>query len=349
MTYSTRAVAALAESEPLTPISIERRDVLPHDVRIDIEFSGICHSDIHTVRGDWGARPYPVVPGHEIIGRVVEVGDKATAHKVGDRVGVGVIIDSCRTCEKCLQGLENYCETALFTFGHPDPHMPGQFTFGGYSSSIVVTEDFVYSIPESLDPAAAAPLLCAGITVYSPLRHWNVGPGMTVGVAGIGGLGHLAVKFAAAMGARVVALTSSEKKRDLAHKLGAHDVVVTTDENQMSAWANSFDVIISTLPGNHDMNPYLELLGLDGTYVVVGALDDMTFDLNLRMLVARRRSIAGSMIGGLPETQEMLDFCGEHNITAEIELISADEINVAYDRVVSGDVLGRFVIDASTI
>lgn len=349
MTFETRAVAALAESEPLVPITIERRDVLADDVRIEIEYSGICHSDIHTVRGEWGQRPYPIVPGHEIIGKVVEVGSAVTKHKVGDRVGVGVIVDSCRTCEKCLQGLENYCDKALFTFGHADPHLPGKITQGGYSQTIVVTEDFTYSIPEGLDPAGAAPLMCAGITVYSPLRHWNVGPGMTVAVAGIGGLGHLAVKFAHAMGAHVIAMTRSNNKADLAQKLGADEVLVTSNPEQMAARAGTIDLIISTLPGNHDMSPYLELLNLDGTYVIVGALDEMTHNLNLRLLLGRRRSIAGSMIGGVPETQEMLDFCGEHNIVSEIELIYADYINQAYDRVVAGDVTGRFVIDAQTI
>jgi uncharacterized zinc-type alcohol dehydrogenase-like protein len=302
------------------------------------------------VRGEWGEKEYPVVPGHEIVGIVAEVGDGVVDFEVGDRVGVGVIVDSCRECDNCVDGLENYCNAGpVFTYGSPEEQLPGALTYGGYSRSIVVTEDFVFDIPDNLDPAGVAPLLCAGITVYSPLRHWGVGPGMVVGVAGIGGLGHMAVKFAAAMGAHVVALTSSDKKSAMARELGANDVLVTSDEAQMAEWANRFDVIVSTLPSNHNPNPYINLLAVDGAYVIVGAVEEIKHPLNVPALISRRRMVAGSMIGGLPETQEMLDFCGEHGITAEVEVIDAAEINVAYDRVVAGDVHFRFVIDAATI
>jgi uncharacterized zinc-type alcohol dehydrogenase-like protein len=350
MTSSTRAIAAQNTTDDLAAITIERRALLDHDVRVDIEFAGICHSDIHSVKGDWGPMHFPLVPGHEIVGHVAEVGPGVTTHKVGDLVGVGVIVKSCGECDKCLANLENYCDKgALLTFGAEDPDFPGQITQGGYSQSIVITEKFVLRIPANLDPAAVAPLLCAGITVYSPLKHWGVGPGMTVGVAGIGGLGHMAVKFAHALGARVVALTTSDEKVAVAKRLGADDVLITRDPAAMKAWRGKFDVIISTLPGDHDMNPFISLLAFEGTYVVVGAINDMTHPLNLPALISRRKSIAGSNIGGMKETQEMLDFAGEHGITADIELISADYVNEAYKRVVAGDVQFRFVIDTATI
>lgn len=352
MPTTVKAVGAKAENSPIEPLEIQRRDVLPEDVRVGIEYSGICHSDIHTVRGDWGDMPYPVVPGHEIIGRVLEVGDKVTRHKVGDLVGVGVIVNSCGECENCLDGDDHFCQGPtgpLLTFGEADPYTPGSFTQGGYSREIVTTEKFVYRIPENLDKAAAAPLLCAGITVYSPLKHWGAGPGKTVGVVGIGGLGHMAVKFAHALGAHTVAMTSSPEKVALGKSLGADEVLVTSDKEAMREAREKFDIIISTLPGDHDMNPYLDLLGRGGTYVVVGAVSNMTHPVLLPRLMKRHRSIAGSQIGSTRETQEMLDFCGEHNITADIELINADYINEAYDRVVAGDVQFRFVIDASTI
>ena len=350
MTFTTRAIAAQNTTDDLAAITIERRDLLEHDVRISIEFAGICHSDIHSVKGDWGPQHFPLVPGHEIVGHVVEAGPGVTTHKVGDLVGVGVIVKSCGTCDKCLAHLENYCDNgALLTFGSPDPDLPGHITQGGYSQSIVITEKFVLRIPKNLDPAAVAPLLCAGITTYSPLKHWGVGPGVTVGIAGIGGLGHLAVKFAHALGAHVVALTTSDEKVALAKSLGADDVLITRDADAMKAWRGKFDVIISTLPGDHDMNPFISLLAFEGTYVILGAINDMTYPLNLPALIGRRRSIAGSNIGGMKETQEMLDFAGEHGITADIELISADYVNEAYKRVVAGDVQFRFVIDTATI
>lgn len=350
MTFTTRAIAAQNTSDDLAAITIERRDLLEHDVRIDIEFAGICHSDIHSVKGDWGPQHFPLVPGHEIVGHVAEVGAGVTTHSVGDLVGVGVIVKSCGECANCLNDLENYCDKgALLTFGSPDPDLPGHITQGGYSQSIVITEKFVLHIPKNLDPAAVAPLLCAGITTYSPLKHWGVGPGVTVGIAGIGGLGHLAVKFAHALGAHVVALTTSDEKVALAKSLGADDVLVTRDADAMKAWQGKFDVIISTLPGDHDMNPFVSLLAFEGAYVILGAINDMTYPLDLPAIISRRKSISGSNIGGLKETQEMLDFAGEHGITADIELINADYVNEAYKRVVAGDIQFRFVIDTATI
>ena len=352
MTSIVRAIGAAAEGAKMAPMDIVRRTLEDTDVRIAISHSGICHSDIHTVRGEWGERPYPLVPGHEIVGTVLEIGSAVTKYKVGDIVGVGVIVDSCRECDNCRNAEENYCTHYVgprFTYGSVEPQLPGEVTQGGYAQEIVTTERFVFRIPEGLDPAGVAPLLCAGITVYSPLKHWGAGPGKTVGVAGIGGLGHMAVKFAHALGAHTVALTSSPEKVALCESLGADDVLITTEAEAMKATAGKFDLIISTLPGDHEMNPYLKLLATDGTYVVVGAVNDMTRSFSLPLLMMRRRSIAGSQIGGTAETQEMLDFCGEHNITADIELINADYINEAYDRVVAGDVQFRFVIDASTI
>ncbi|MEG2779044.1 MAG: NAD(P)-dependent alcohol dehydrogenase [Aurantimicrobium sp.] len=352
MTTQVRAVGAKAEKAPLESLEITRRDVLPEDVRIAVEYSGICHSDIHTVRGDWGDMPYPVVPGHEIIGRVIEVGNNVSKYAVGDLVGVGVIVKSCGECENCLAGDDHFCQGPggpLLTYAEADPYTPGAFTQGGYSREIVTTEKFVFSIPENLDKAGAAPLLCAGITVYSPLKHWGAGPGKTVGVAGVGGLGHMAVKFAHALGAHTVALTTSPEKVELCKSLGADDVLITSDRDAMKAAAEKFDLISSTLPGDHGMTPLVDLLGLNGSYVVVGAVGNMTHSFSLPKLMKRHRSIAGSQIGSTRETQEMLDFCGEHNIVADIELINADYINEAYDRVVAGDVQFRFVIDAETI
>lgn len=350
MTYTTNAIAAPSNSAPLERYVITRRDVHDHDVRIDIQWAGICHSDIHTVREEWGAVNYPLVPGHEIVGRVAEVGAKVTKHQVGDLVGVGCMVDGCRECEPCSAGLEQYCARgATYTYGSTDPYFPEDQTQGGYAKSIVVTEDFVLSIPENLDTPAVTPLLCAGITVYSPLCHWGAGPGTTVGVAGIGGLGHMAVKIAKAMGARVVAFTSSPDKVETCTALGADEVLITSEKDAMRAAREKFDLIISTLPGDHDMNPFLNLLRLDGTYVIVGAVEMMTKPVNLPALIRRRRAVAGSLIGGIPETQDMLDFCGKHNIVSDIELITADQVNAAYDRVVAGDVKFRFVIDTATI
>lgn len=350
MTFTTSALAADSPTSGLSTHSIERRNVGAGDVRVEITHSGICHSDIHTINGDWGPQPYPVVPGHEIIGRVVEVGADVTAHKVGDRVGVGVIVGSCGTCAECAQGLEQYCaQEPVYTFGAPDPHMPGHTTHGGYSSEIVTEEKFVFRVPENLDPAGAAPLLCAGITVYSPLKTWGAGPGKKVGIAGVGGLGHLGVKFAHALGAHTVGFTTSEDKAEMIRGLGADEVIVSTDRDAMRASAGTFDLIVDTIPFSHDLNPLLQQLKVDGTLAVVGVLVPVTEPVIGALLISKRRRIAGSSIGGVAETQEMLDFAGTHNIVAEVEFIQPEYVNEAYTRVVAGDVNFRFVIDATSI
>jgi len=352
MSHEVRAFGATAENAPLEALTIQRRDVLPDDVRIAIDFCGICHSDIHTLRGDWGGMPYPLVTGHEIVGRVVEVGATVTKFKVGDTVGVGCLVKSCGECENCRAGIDHFCQAPgnpILTYSDPDPYQDGAFTQGGYSQEIVVTENFVLRIPENLDKAAAAPLLCAGITLYSPLKNWGAGPGKTVGILGIGGLGHMGIKFAHALGARTVAITTSAEKVALCKELGADEVIVSTDPEQMKAYAEKFDLVVSTLPSDHDMSPYLDLLGIDGSYVIVGAVGNMTKPFSSGKLMRRHRSIAGSQIGSIRETQEMLDFCGTHNIVSDIEMVDASGINAAYDRVVKGDVKFRFVIDTSTI
>lgn len=350
MTFTTLALAASDSTSGLSTHTIERREVGAGDVRIEISHSGICHSDIHTINGDWGPQPYPVVPGHEIIGRVTEVGASVTAHKVGDRVGVGVIVGSCGTCAECVQGLEQYCaKEPVYTFGAPDPHMPGHTTHGGYSREIVTEEKFVFRVPENLDPAGAAPLLCAGITVYSPLKTWGAAPGKKVGIAGVGGLGHLGVKFAHALGAHTVGFTTSEDKAEMIRGLGADEVIVSTDREAMRATQGTFDLIIDTIPFSHDLNPYLKQLKVDGTLAVVGVLVPVTEPVVGALLISKRRRIAGSSIGGVDETQEMLDFAGKHNVVADIEFIRADYVNDAYERVVAGDVQFRFVIDATSI
>lgn len=352
MPHTVRAIGATVESAPLTSMTIERRDVLPDDVRIAIEYCGICHSDIHTLRGHWGDMPYPLVTGHEIVGRVIEVGSSVSKYSVGDTVGVGCLIKSCQECDNCKAGDDHFCQKPghpILTYSEPDPFTPGWTTQGGYSQEIVVTQSMVLRIPDALDKAAASPLLCAGITVYSPLKHWGAGPGTTVGIVGIGGLGHMGIKFAKALGAHTVAITTSPDKIAMCKELGADEVIVSTDAEAMAAAAERFDLIVSTLPGDHDVNPYLDLLGLDGTYVIVGAVGALTNPVALFKLMRRHRRIAGSQIGSIRETQEMLDFCAEHNIVCDIELIDADYINTAYDRVVAGDVKFRFVIDNSTI
>lgn len=352
MPHTVRAIGATAESAPLTPMTIDRRDVLPNDVRIAIDYCGICHSDIHTLRGHWGAMPYPLVTGHEIVGRVIEVGGAVTRFAVGDTAGVGCLIKSCQECDNCRAGDDHFCQAPghpILTYSEPDPFTPGWTTQGGYSQEIVVTESMVLRIPESLDKASAAPLLCAGITMYSPLKHWNAGPGKTVGILGIGGLGHMGVKFAKALGAHTVAITSSPDKVALCRELGADDVIVSSDESSMAEWSERFDLIVSTLPGDHNVNPYINLLGLDGVYVVVGAVGSLTHPVSLYSLMRRHRSIAGSQIGSIRETQEMLDLCARDGITCDVEIIGADQINTAFDRVVAGDVQFRFVIDNSTI
>jgi alcohol dehydrogenase (NADP+) len=340
------AYAAPSAGEPLAPTTIDRRDVGPNDVLIAIEFAGICHSDIHTVRGDWGPQPFPVVPGHEIVGIVAEVGAEVTRHHVGDRVGVGCLVNSCGECANCRRGDEHFClKGAVGTYAATD--RDGTTTQGGYSTHVVVDADFVLSVPDGLDPAAAAPLLCAGITTYSPLRHWDAGPGTKVAVVGLGGLGHMAVKIAHALGAEVTVLSQSLKKQEDGLALGADHYYATSDPGTFDELAGEFDLIVNTVSANLDVNAYLRLLAVDGTLVNVGAPPE-PFAVNAMALIGGRKSFAGSMIGGIPQTQEMLDFCAEHGIASEVEVISADQVNEAYERVLASDVRYRFVIDAST-
>ncbi|AVL96027.1 MULTISPECIES: NAD(P)-dependent alcohol dehydrogenase [Microbacterium] len=340
------AYAAPAEAAPLEKTVIERRELGPHDILIDIAFAGICHSDIHTVRGDWGPQQYPLAPGHEITGTVAAVGTEVTKHALGDRVGVGCLVNSCRECVYCLRGDEQFCtQGAVGTYGAVD--RDGTITQGGYSQQVVVTEDFVLRIPDALPLDAAAPLLCAGITTYSPLRHWKVGPGMRVAVVGLGGLGHMGVQIAHALGAEVTVLSQTLAKQDDGLRLGADHYFATGDRETFRELRGSFDVILNTVSAVIDLRSYLGLLDVDGTIVCVGAPAE-ALALNAGSLIAGRRSIAGSNIGGIRETQEMLDFCAEHGITAQIEVIPASAINEAYERVLASDVRYRFVIDAAT-
>ncbi|WP_276607659.1 NAD(P)-dependent alcohol dehydrogenase [Microbispora catharanthi] len=341
------AYAAPAAAEPLAPTIIERRDVGPNDVLIEVEYAGICHSDIHTVNGDWGPQPYPLVPGHEIVGIVTEVGAAVTRHQVGDRVGVGCMVNACGECANCRNGDEQYCLDGMVpTYGGVD--RDGTVTQGGYSTHVVVDAGFVLSVPEGIDPAAAAPLLCAGITTYSPLRRWGAGPGKKVAVVGLGGLGHMAVKIAHAMGAEVTVLSQSLKKQEDGLRLGADHYHATGDPDTFERLAGRFDLIVNTVSARIDLDAYLGLLAVDGTLVNVGAPAE-PLSLNVFSLIGARRSYAGSMIGGIAETQEMLNFCAEHRIGADVELISADQINEAYRRVLASDVRYRFVIDTATL
>jgi len=343
-----KAFAAHASNSPLEPHQIERRELLPDDVKIDILYCGVCHSDLHQVRNDWKNSRYPVVPGHEIIGRVEAVGDNVRNYKKGDLVGVGCMVDSCRECSACQDDLEQFCENgAMFTYNSPDPHLGGH-TFGGYSEKVVVNKDFVLKVPENIDPKGAAPLLCAGITTYSPLRHWNVKKGDKVGVIGLGGLGHMGIKLAHALGARVVMITTSPEKGEDAKRLGADEVLISKNEEQMKAHKGSFDFLLNTIPVRHDMNPYLGLLKRDSTMVLVGAIEPLD-PIHGGGLIGGRKRIAGSLIGGIKETQEMLDFCGQHNITSDIEVIDMQYINEAYDRMQRSDVKYRFVIDIKSL
>jgi uncharacterized zinc-type alcohol dehydrogenase-like protein len=346
--YSTKAFSTTAASSPLSASTIERRTPTDKDVQIQIRYCGVCHSDLHFARNEWGFTQYPCVPGHEIVGRVTAVGSGVTKFTVGDTVGVGCLVDSCRTCPNCRAGLEQYCDNGMvMTYGSTDKYLGGP-TLGGYAQSIVVTEDFVLRIPANLDLASSAPLLCAGITTYSPLRHWKVGPGQKVGIVGLGGLGHMGVKFARAFGAHVVLFTTSPGKAADAKRLGAHEVVVSTDEAQMQAQAGSFDFILDAVSAVHDINAYFNLLKRDGNLVLVGA-PGKPLAVGAFGLIFRRRSFSGSLIGGLPETQEMLDFCGKHNITCDIEMIRMDQINGAYERMLKSDVKYRFVIDMASL
>jgi alcohol dehydrogenase (NADP+) len=344
---TVNAYAAPSADAPLEPTTITRRAVGPNDVLIEIAYAGICHSDIHTVNGDWGPQPYPLVPGHEIVGTVAEVGPEVTGHAVGDRVGVGCMVNSCGQCTNCRNGDEQYCAEGMVpTYGGAD--RDGTITQGGYSTHVVVDAGFVLSVPESLDFAAAAPLLCAGITTYSPLRRWGVGPGRKVAVVGLGGLGHLAVKIAAAMGAEVTVLSQSLKKKEDGLRLGAEHYYATSDPATFEQLAGSFDLVLNTVSAVIDVDAYLSLLTVDGALVNVGAPAE-PLSLNVFSLIGGRRTYAGSMIGGIAETQEMLDFCAEHGIVPETELISADRVNEAYERVLKSDVRYRFVIDAATL
>ena len=343
-----KSYAAASKEADLKPFDIERRDILEDDVKIDILYCGVCHSDLHQVRNDWKNSVYPVVPGHEIIGKVMEVGKNVTNFKKGDLVGVGCMVDSCQTCSACKDDLEQFCENgATFTYNSKDKHLGGH-TFGGYSESVVVDKDFVLRVPANLDAKAAAPLLCAGITTYSPLAHWGVKKGDKVGVVGLGGLGHMGIKFAHAMGAHTVMITTSPSKSEDAKSLGADEVLISKDEEQMKKHAASFDFLLNTIPVGHDMNPYTNLLKRDSTMVIVGAVEPLD-PLHGGSLIMGRKSIAGSLIGGIKETQEMLDFCGEHNVVSDIEMIDIQDINKAYDRLQKSDVKYRFVIDMKSL
>lgn len=349
MTMNVKGYAAHSPTTPLVPHAFERRSPRVDDVVIEILYCGVCHSDLHNARNDWGNANYPMVPGHEIIGRVVSVGADVSRFAVGDHVGVGCMVDSCQHCKPCQHGHENYCENgATYTYNGVDRH-DGRPTFGGYSDRIVVSEKFVVKVPAGLDLAGAAPLLCAGITTYSPLRHWNVGPGTRVAVVGLGGLGHMALKLAKGMGAYVTLFSRSPGKEADALRLGADEVVLSTEPEQMAAVAGHFDVIIDTVPYVHDVNPYVATLTSSGTLVMVGYLGPLEPALNSGALVMGRKAVAGSLIGGIPETQEMLDFCGEHGITADIEVIRIQDINEAFDRLLKADVKYRFVIDMASL
>jgi len=345
---TAKAYAASAATSPLAPYSFERRDPGPLDVQIDILFCGVCHSDLHTVRNEWGGTTYPCVPGHEIVGRVTKVGGQVKKFKEGDLAGVGCMVDSCRTCANCVADLEQFCQNGtIFTYNTPDKKRGG-FTCGGYSTSIVVDEAFVLRVPKNLDLAATAPLLCAGITTYSPLRHWKVGKGQKVGIVGLGGLGHMGVKLAHAMGADVVLFTTSPGKTKDAIRLGAKDVVVSKNEDEMKKHINSFDFILDTVSAKHDINAYLPLLKRDGTLTLVGAPTE-PLPVAAFNLIFQRHQLAGSLIGGIKETQEMLDFCAEHGIVSDIEIIPIQKINEAYERMLKSDVKYRFVIDMKSL
>jgi alcohol dehydrogenase (NADP+) len=345
--YPTKGYATQSATEQLNPFSFERRDPLPNDVQIDIQFCGVCHSDLHIARNEWNRTTYPCVPGHEIVGRVTKVGRKVKKFKEGDLGAVGCMVDSDRVCENCRADLEQFCEKLILTYNSKDPHT-GNMTYGGYSKSIVVDQDFVLRVSDKLDPAAAAPLLCAGITTYSPLRKWEVGKGQKVGVVGLGGLGHMALKFASAFGAEVTLFTTSPGKSDDAKRLGVSEVVISKDEDAMEKQQKRFDFIIDTVSAPHDLNAYLALLKRDGALVVVG-IPPQGIPVKLVHLVSPRRQLAGSLIGGIAETQEMLDFCADRGITCDIELISIDKINEAYERMLKSDVKYRFVIDMASL
>ena len=340
--------AAYSAGALLAPFSFERRDPASSDVVIEIQYCGVCHTDIHQVRDEWGGAVYPMVPGHEIVGRVVRTGSAVTQFKAGDTAAVGCMVDSCRSCANCQAGEEQYClKGSLFTYNSPDPHTGGM-TYGGYSNTIVVDEAFTLKVSPKLDPAASAPLLCAGITTYSPLRHWNVGPGQKVGIVGLGGLGHMALKFARSFGAHVVQFTTSANKREDALRLGAHEVVLSRDEDAMKAHTGTFDFILDTVSAPHDLNVLLGMLRRDGHLVIVGVPTEAP-QVAPGSLIFGRKSLAGSLIGGVRQTQEMLDYCAEHGITSDIELIPIQKIDEAFERTVRADVKYRFVIDMASL
>lgn len=346
--YKAIGYAAHTHTSPLVPFNFERRDLGPNDVQIEILYCGICHSDIHQVRNEWGGSTFPMVPGHEIVGKVSQVGSAVTDFNIGDSVGVGCLVDACGECPDCRDDLEQYCNQAVFTYNSYDQHTGGS-NYGGYSNSIVVDRHFVLKVPDKLDLAAAAPLLCAGITTYSPLMHWQVGEGDKVGVVGLGGLGHMAVKFAHALGAYVVMFTTTPGKAEDAKRLGADEVVVSKNPDEMDRHRESFDFILNTVAAPHNLDAYTALLKRDGTLCLVGVPDHPHPSPEVGRLIFKRRSIAGSLIGGLKETQEMLDFCAEHNIASDIELIPIQQVNDAYERVLKSDVKYRFVIDMASL
>lgn len=344
----SRTLAALSAGSSFVKHAIERRDIGAEDVAFDIAFAGICHSDIHQVREEWGLAIFPMVPGHEIVGTVGAIGAKVTKFKIGDRIGVGVFIDSCRTCASCLAGLQQYCEAGMTGTYNTFERDGKTVAYGGYSNNFVINQDYAVHVPSNLDLAGVAPLLCAGITLYSPLKKWGARPGMKVGVMGLGGLGHMGVKFAHALGAEVTVFSHSFSKKEDAFAMGATNFVCTSDIESLKPWHKNFDLLLNTVSADLEINSYLELLKLDATMVVIG-LPGKPYKVNVGTLLNGRRRIAGSMIGGIPELQEMLNFCGEHSIVSDVEVISADYINTAYERTVASDVKYRFVIDASTI
>jgi alcohol dehydrogenase (NADP+) len=347
--FKVRGYAAHSADSALVPFSFERRDPGPHDVQIEILFSGICHSDVHQARNDWSNALYPMVPGHEIVGRVGKVGEQVTKLKAGDFAGVGCMVDSCRHCGACKADLEQYCEDNGPTYTYNARERGSeQLTFGGYSEQIVVEERFVVKVPESLDLKAVAPLLCAGITTYSPLRHWNIREGHKVGVIGLGGLGHMGIKFAKALGARVVMITTSPDKGKDARRLGADEVLLSRDADSMAKHAASFDFLLNTIPVPHDLNPYMALLKRDSTMALVGVLTELTPPLAGVNLIMGRKSVTGSAIGGMVETQEMIDFCAEHGIVSDVEIVPIQAVNEAYERLLKNDVKYRFVIDMAS-
>lgn len=348
-TINVKAFGAESKEADLKQMSIQRRNITPRDVEIDILYCGVCHSDLHTARNDWGGTLYPTVPGHEIVGKVTAVGNEVSKFKVGDLVGVGCLVDSCRTCESCKQDLEQYCLNGFTgTYNGQDKHLNG-YTFGGYSEKVVVDQDFVLRVPENLDLAAVAPILCAGITTWSPLRHWNVQEGSKVAVVGLGGLGHMAIKLAKGLGASVTLFSRTSDKIADAKALGADEVIISTDEEQMKSVRGKFDLIIDTVPYAHDVNPYVTTLSINGTLVLVGYLGPLDPMLNSVPMILGRKTVAGSVIGGIAETQELLDFCGKHNIVSEIEIINMQDINNAYERMLKSDVKYRFVIDMASL